>query len=198
MAAKNMYSRQGVVGPFIDDLRYLSNFWELENGIVFENMMYRSVENAFQAAKTLDRNERRAFQLITPAQAKKAGRSITLRPDWLDVREGIMYALLLDKFAKHPELRRQLLDTGNKPIVEFNYWHDNYWGECLCLACQHKPKINKLGFLLRRVRTHLSTAVQQMGTSSCRVCGIGVSTKDPSQDACCPNCGGTDPIAYAG
>ena len=55
------------------------------------------------------------------------------------------------KFSQNPELMAKLRELP-KPIVEFNNWHDNFWGECLCESCQNKGKgLNYLGQILERV-----------------------------------------------
>ena len=52
-----------------------------------------------------------------------------------------------------PELRTKLLATGNRVLVEGNYWHDNFWGECTCEKCKATQKAeNWLGKLLMERR----------------------------------------------
>jgi len=79
--------------------------------------------------------------------------------------EEIMLALVEQKFNRHPELGRQLLDTHPRLLVEGNYWHDNYWGDCACMKCNQKPGLNKLGKILMRVRADLKTSVPQSSGS---------------------------------
>ena len=40
------------------------------------------------------------------------------RHDWFDVNVGIMDAVLEEKFTQHAELRRSLLGTGDKELIE--------------------------------------------------------------------------------
>jgi hypothetical protein len=54
-----------------------------------------------------------------------------------------------------PELREWLVATYPIPLVEGNYWHDNYWGDCSCNKCQATPGINKLGKMLMDLRERL-------------------------------------------
>ena len=137
-----------IIGPFTGQYAFLSNFWSVE--IDFEGKVYPSVEHAYQAAKTPVLGARTMIrQARTAGWAKRLGRQVPLRPDWEDVKVGIMRALLRSKFA-HPELREQLLDTGTAPLVEINTWRDTFWG-----VYQGRGK-NMLGLLLEEVRAELS------------------------------------------
>lgn len=123
--------------------RFLSNFWPARvayNGLVFE-----SVENAYQAAKCRTAVEMQPFCAMTPAEAKRHGETVALRPDWNDVKVGIMRDLLRQKFAR-PDLRRQLLATGRRTLIEGNTWNDRFWGVC------DGSGENNLGKLLMELR----------------------------------------------
>ena len=58
---------------------------------------------------------------------------------------------LREKF-KDPELREMLLDTGDEELVEGNFWHDLWWGDCGCKKCKDVPGKNILGKLLMELR----------------------------------------------
>ena len=49
------------------------------------------------------------------------------RADWPDVRVGIMREILIAKVAQHEYVRRKLLQTGERELVE-NSWRDSFWG----------------------------------------------------------------------
>jgi len=139
---------------FEGEYRFLSNFHECE--ILYDGLMFRSVEAAFQAMKCQFHEERIPFESMNPRQARAAGRRVSLRPDWEQRKLVLMYTLVKQKFAVSPELREKLLDTGYADLVEGNRWHDNYFGSCDCHSCQSKPGYNYLGKILMRVRTELS------------------------------------------
>ena len=124
-------------------------------------MWYPSVEHAYQAAKFLDPELRKPFEneYLKPGDAKKKARILKrfIRPDWEDVNLGIMEDLVRQKFQA-PDLRLQLLNTGDEELVEGNYWHDNFWGECTCDRCVDKPKTNHLGRILMKIRKELRDA----------------------------------------
>ena len=49
------------------------------------------------------------------------------RPDWDDVKLDIMRGILRAKTEQHEYVRRKLLATGDRELVE-NSWRDDYWG----------------------------------------------------------------------
>src|SRR5579859_3535441 len=134
---------------------FLSNF--SESRIVFEGDSYPTVEHAFQAAKTFDPAQRAAVrEAATPAAAKRLGRGVTLRPDWEQVKLGLMHELLRQKFSR-PDLRQALLDTGEAELVEGNTWGDRQRG---CVLVKGKwIGSNHLGRLLMQVRAELRQAL---------------------------------------
>lgn len=80
-----------------------------------------------------------------------------MRPDWERVKDEAMLACLRAKFSD-PVLADKLLDTGIEELVESNYWHDNYWGDCTCshnTQCKNPGK-NMLGTLLMQVRKEIA------------------------------------------
>lgn len=105
---------------------FLSNFYACL--IDYEGQRYPSVEHAYQAAKTLDAEQRREIACApSPGQAKRAGSRVTLRPDWEAIRAGVMSELLEKKF-RDPELKTRLLATGDATLVHKAPW-DAYWGD---------------------------------------------------------------------
>lgn len=138
-----------IINSFRDKYFFLSNFYPCQ--VEFEGMTYPSVEAAFQAAKTLDVAKREKFQHLPPEKAKAAGRKVLLREDWEEIKEDIMYQLLLSKFSD-PSLKSLLEETSPARLVEGNTWHDNYFGVCSCPKCAAKEHKNRLGALLQKVR----------------------------------------------
>lgn len=106
--------------------RFLSNFEPA--AVMLDGLLYHTVEHAYRAAKTTSVHERlRVSACTTPGRAKRAGRQVTMRPDWDRVKVMIMADLIKQKFT-HLHLREQLLLTGDAHIVEFNTWGDKFWG----------------------------------------------------------------------
>lgn len=133
-----------VIVSFSGDNAFLSNFYPVM--VEYEGIRYPTSEHAFQAAKTLSQAERRKIAgLPTPGQAKRAGQRVTLRPDWDEIRVDVMEDILRIKF-RDPDLRRKLLATKNKMLIEGNNWGDTFWGVC------NGRGENNLGRLLTKVR----------------------------------------------
>ncbi|MCI0553270.1 MAG: NADAR family protein, partial [Anaerolineae bacterium] len=61
--------------------------------------------------------------------AKAAGQLCIIRSDWKIVKDGIMFGYLVQKFG-NPALKRKLLQTQPRLIIEGNSWNDRYWGQC--------------------------------------------------------------------
>lgn len=134
---------------FNGQYRFLSNFWDAP--VMFDGMLFQNNEAAFQAAKCLDKTDREPFTTMEPVKAKRAGRRVKLRPDWEDVKLGIMKTIVRDKFTRNPDLGARLLATGDMQLVEANTWRDRFWG-----VDQTTGKgQNHLGLILMEVRDEL-------------------------------------------
>lgn len=140
----------GAVRGFIDEYAFLSNFHPCL--IEYEGIEYPSTEHAYQAAKTLDCGERESIAVLaTPGQSKRAGRRVTLRDDWEEVKVSVMRDLLIKKFSQL-ELGKKLIDTDDMYLEETNWWGDCFWGVCNGRGQNH------LGRLLMLVRDEIKAA----------------------------------------
>lgn len=126
-----------------------SNFWIEPDGT--------NVEAEFQCAKLMLYNPwiAVAVKRMSPWQAKQHGRKYRLskhdRAVWDDIKEDIMLNLLIRKLLDWPDIIEALNATGDGPIVEVNWWHDNEWGDCGCINC-YRIGANKLGKLWEFLR----------------------------------------------
>jgi ribA/ribD-fused uncharacterized protein len=50
-----------------------------------------------------------------------------IRPDWNEFRVGLMKEILQAKVQQHEYVRRKLLETGSRDLIE-DSWRDNFWG----------------------------------------------------------------------
>lgn len=107
-----------VIDSFKGKYFFLSNFYE--SPVIYEGITYLNNEAAFQAQKTLTNKERLAFSMLNPSQAKKLGRSVSLRPDWEDIKIDIMYNICKAKFTQNETLKTKLLKTGDATLIEGN------------------------------------------------------------------------------
>ena len=136
------------ITSFRGEYEFLSNMYPT---ILYVNgEMYPSAEHAFQASKSLNKDIRMGISVCRSAkEAKEAGRLVSLRPDWEDVKVDIMYNILKAKF-ENPELADKLRNTKDEDLIEGNTWGDKFWG-----VCKGEGK-NTLGVLLMKVRNELS------------------------------------------
>lgn len=165
---KNSIVENAILNPitsFKDEYEWLSNF--SPSRLEYDGIIYPTNEHYYQAMKATRNQEmwigsgveRRCVNirkhiaaLPTPGQTKRVGKKLALRPDWKEIKVEVMRVGLKMKFDI-PELRTKLLATGNRVLVEGNYWHDNFWGECTCEKCKATQKAeNWLGKLLMERR----------------------------------------------
>lgn len=146
---RNVRTPMKIINHFTKEFRFLSNFWPCT--VRYDGVLYPTVEHAYQASKTLDAGERETIRALkSPGDAKRAGKTVTVRGDWSDIKISIMRELVTQKF-KNPFLAPLLLATGDAQLLEIVTWHDNFWGVCKCKNC---PGIgeNNLGKILIEVR----------------------------------------------
>lgn len=117
-----------VIDRFVGKYRFLSNFWPCH--IVDDmGLEYGSVEAAYQASKSTDRQTRLQFVTLTPVQARRLGRRIRIRPDWDQIKPDVMRSFVRQKF-NDPRLARLLVETRGHELIEGNTWGDTFWGIC--------------------------------------------------------------------
>lgn len=135
---------------------WFSNFIPFDEPMWHEGIYYRTVEHFYAAMKSEDKNIRMQIAILPyPAQAKKAAQRIKLRSDWDRIKESVMWTALCWKYKEGTSHYYQLMATGDWDIVEWNNWHDNYWGNCICQECVNKEGKNRLGVLLMLLRNEL-------------------------------------------
>lgn len=135
-----------MINKFDREYRWLSNFYP--SLVIYDGVVYPTVEHAYQAAKTHP-SQRDPFRHGTPGQAKRLGRQVTLRADWEQVKIAVMRELIQKKFLPHTVLADKLIATGNAELIEGNTWGDKFWGVCDGVGQ------NMLGKLLMEQRMYL-------------------------------------------
>lgn len=140
---------------------YEQEFYVLSNFSAFR-LEYRGIdfdtsEAAYHWAKFADaapgvgveiRSARSAHDAFKVAEAKRHLR----RPDWDDVKVVIMRDILRAKADQHEYVRRKLLETGNRQLIE-DSWRDSFWGWGL-----DRQGKNMLGTLWMEVRAKIAAA----------------------------------------
>jgi ribA/ribD-fused uncharacterized protein len=140
-----------MITEFQGQYRFLSNFYYVQHGITYESMMFFSVEHAYQAAKSLDLNDREYIRKLNkPGEAKRYGKTVSLREDWQRIKIDIMFDLVRQKFKLSP-YKIWLLETKDEVLIEGNTWKDTFWGVCKGIGENH------LGKILMQIRNELQS-----------------------------------------
>lgn len=134
------------IDMFREEYEFLSNFYPVK--IEFEGIVYYNSEAAYQAQKCRHPEDKGLFAGMYADEAKKFGRKVEMREDWDEVKVDLMTRIVAEKFSQHPKLAVRLLETGEKPLKEGNYWGDVFWG------IDHKTGEgeNHLGMILMDLR----------------------------------------------
>lgn len=105
---------------------FLGNFWRARMFIY--GRWWNWVEAPYQAQKTNVLAEQKLiWESTKPMEARNLGQKVTIRPDWDEVKRSVMKECCLAKFLQHPDLRKQLMETGDITLIEDSPV-DWYWG----------------------------------------------------------------------
>lgn len=139
------------IRKFRGEYCWLSNFYRVE--INYKGYTYQSVENAFISAKNTSKEWKEfcSSPLTTASEAKTAGRTVALVPDWDKRKIDIMKECLSLKFYQEP-FKTKLIKTGSTTIIEGNTWGDAYWG----FDEKKQQGKNYLGRLIMEIRDELN------------------------------------------
>lgn len=137
------------VPSFRGRLWFCSNFYPTE--VEYEGVSYPTAEHAYQAAKAVTPGDRMAILCCrTPGDAKRLGKR--LEPlYWSRIKLNVMWTVLEAKFAGNVDIRLALAMDTPKEIIEYNLWHDTFWGKCCCPRHSRQGE-NWLGRLLMEIR----------------------------------------------
>lgn len=144
-----------LISDFRGDYAFLSNFWD--EAFDCGGRVVPTAEHAFQAQKTTSKLHKDLIVAADGARhAKYLGRRAPLRPEWNDVKVGVMRRILAFKFARGSELAARLVATYPAHLIEGNTWGDTFWG---CVRPTAKNNLwvgaNHLGILLMERRAEL-------------------------------------------
>lgn len=136
-----------------DQDSFLSNFYPVD--IKYNGQTFKSAEHFYQAMKC--EKECDAQKIYFAQNARKAkimGRFVELQPNWSDKKVNFMVRILRIKFLKKTKLKKQLRETGDVKLTQLNYWHDTFWGCCVCSQHKRAGK-NMLGRILMKIRAEI-------------------------------------------
>ena len=142
-----------IIDKFAEEEFFLSNFYPCN--LIYKDKEYKTLEHAYQSFKSEDESEQEWIRnMDTAGKAKKNGQKVHIRKDWDTFKDTIMLELLRIKFSD-VEWLDKLKNTKGYLLVEGNYWHDNYFGNCDCQYCRNIEGQNKLGKMLMQIREEL-------------------------------------------
>ena len=138
---------------FSGSLAFASNFYEMPFYVPELGLYAASGEHAFNAMKTTDPDQLRAvLDAPTPKASKAIGRKVTLRPGWDTGMRVLAMQRIVDAKFTRTNIGGLLTATGDLVLVETNFWHDQFWGDCTCERHADAPGRNMLGELLMAQR----------------------------------------------
>lgn len=158
-------------------LFYENDFYPLSNfssfRVTYETIDFDTAEHAyhwmkFRASHWLVKDQieeaRSAHDAYKIAQSYRSYR----REDWDDVKLDIMRRIIRAKAEQHEYVRRKLLATGDRILVE-DSWRDDFWG-----WGENKRGLNWLGRLWMELRAELRgvTPVRQAAIDRVRASDI--------------------------
>ena len=143
-----LFHNEKNIKGFFKEYRWLSNFHMCP--VYYEGLLYPSSENAYQAAKCINQEDKLKFCDYAPSKAKNAGRLVEMRSDWDNIKLRVMYDVSYCKYVQNQDLAQALENTGDAYLEETNYWGDVYWGVCKGIG------ENYLGKTLMQIRKDIA------------------------------------------
>ena len=128
-----------IIDSFRGKYFWLSNFFL--SPVELDRKLYPSVEHAYQAAKTKDKNARKKIQRLTANASRLYGQTVPLVEKWDHLRIPMMRSLCKQKFIKHKDLQIKLREIGDAELIEGNDYGDSFWGVCNNIGENHLGKI---------------------------------------------------------
>jgi len=150
---------------------FLSNWIPKNLSIKYDGHTFSTSEQLFMYLKAIYFDDAEmAYEIIekggNPKDAKNLGRKIRGYDEglWSPVREEMMYTAIYEKFSQYPDLKKQLLDTKDKILVEGTPF-DPIWGVMIkwdndrILDEKNWKGQNLLGKVLMNVRENLRNEI---------------------------------------
>lgn len=136
------------------DFYVLSNFSAFT--LMWKDQRFDTSEAAYHWEK-FPRNGGIRYEIMTAISAHEAfkiaeGNKQLRRPDWDDVKVDVMRDILRAKVQQHEYVRRKLLETGDRELIE-DSWRDDFWG-----WGPNRDGKNMLGRLWMEIREELRVA----------------------------------------
>lgn len=144
------------------DFYVLSNFSAFS--LVWKNSWFPTTEHAyhwekFPNSRSLQSDIRTSISAHEAFKLAERNKEY-VRADWSEVRPLIMRQILWAKVQQHEYVKRKLLATGDRDLIE-DSWRDSYWG----WGPDRQGK-NALGALWMDIRNELRTQSTSKGVDN--------------------------------
>lgn len=132
---------------------YEQEFYPLSNFSAFaierNGKVYPTSEHLYHAEKFTNISHKEAIRACRSAhEAFKLAHDLKqhVKPNWNDIKVNVMLGILWDKVNQHPYVKKKLIDSGDRELIE-NSWRDDFWG-----WGENKDGQNQLGQLWMSIR----------------------------------------------
>ena len=145
-------SLEGQVYFYPPEYYVFDNFSSFQ--VEYKGKVYPTSEHAYQSSKFINTDKELAERIRNAKSAHEAlklaeANSEKMEKNWDDIKLGVMKEILHCKVSQHEYVKKKLLQSGNREIVE-DSWRDDYWG----WGEDRKGK-NMLGKLWMEVRSEI-------------------------------------------
>ena len=113
---------------------YEHEFYVLSNyssfAIYWKDRLYPTSEHAYHPEKFEDEALKGHIRLALSAhdsQKLAQANKHKYRSNWEEIKLGVMKEILKAKADQHPYVKKKLLETGTREIIE-DSWRDDFWG----------------------------------------------------------------------
>lgn len=132
------------------DIKGFKNEYEFlslgyKHNITYAGITYTNSEAAFFAQRVKDVNARAKYSRLSGNKARAKALQAEPSDTWDEYKDYILKDLMVLKF-EDPLLRKKLLDTGDKRLLNINTYRDSYYG------IYENKGYNILGKILMEVR----------------------------------------------
>lgn len=135
---------------------YEQEFYPLSNfsafSLIWKDHYFPTSEQAYQWEKFPENKVQHAISAHEAFRIAQSNKEL-VRKDWESIKVEIMAAILRAKVKRHEYVRRKLLETGEREIIE-NSWRDDFWG-----WGPNKNGMNILGKLWMQIRVDIHSQI---------------------------------------
>ena len=134
------------INAFTGDYDFLANSYTCDMEV--DGIKYTNAESAFWAQRVKDLKARNKYARLSGNKARAKALQAVPVDNWETDKDLYMMKILSIKFS-NPTLKKKLLSTKGKKLLNNNTYRDNYWG------IYYGEGENVLGQLLEKIRDNL-------------------------------------------